>query len=620
MGELVCILDAGSQFGKVIDRRIRELSVETQLLPLSSDASDLKKFGAIVITGGPESVYDPNAPRFDKEIFSLGIPVLGICYGMQLLNFHFDGTVEHGLIREDGQQPISLPGSSKLFEGISSPTEVLLTHGDSVKDVADGFSVTATSGNFKVAIENEAKKLYGVQFHPEVDLSVEGTRMLKNFLVGVAGISQTFTMLDRRETAIKLIQEEVGEKEVLVLVSGGVDSSVCAALLNLAIGPERVHALHVDNGFMRLNESAGVKTALEAVGINLRVADAKETFYQGTTNGRDGKPTGMLKTVIDPETKRLIIGDTFMHVSETAIRDLNLDPERVYLAQGTLRPDLIESANKLASCNATVIKTHHNDTALVRLLRDAGRITEPLKDYHKDEVRALGVSLGLPEHLVWRQPFPGPGLAIRIICADAPVWPSDREHLLNQLPSLCGNVVPLLLPIRTVGVQGDGRTFSTLIGLCSSEAPDWPNLLHLAKTIPGHCHTVNRVVYVFGEPPKDAPVDITCTLLEPVAIRQLQHADNIVHEVLMKFDLIRKLSQVPVILFPVSFGVPGGRSIAIRTFITNDFMTGVPALPGREMPLDALQMMVDRILAEVDGISRVAYDLTAKPPGTTEWE
>ncbi len=331
-----------------------------------------------------------------------------------------------------------------------------------------------------------------------------------------------------------------------------------------------------------------------------------------------------MKVTVNPEVKRKIIGDTFMRVSEKAICDLNLRPDDVFLAQGTLRPDLIESASHLASGNADVIKTHHNDTELVRALRAQGRIVEPLSDYHKDEVRILGShELGLPDDLVWRQPFPGPGLAIRIICADEPFISAHDDKLVESLKVYASESVSCtLLPCRTVGVQGDCRSYSSLVGLSSKagHSADWAKMMDLAKEIPKNIHGVNRVVYVFGEELKDDRlVHITPTRLCPEVVHLLQRADFVVNEVLKKYKLIRVLSQVPVILFPVSFGVEGGRGICIRTFITNDFMTGVPATPGVQMPLEALREIVDGVM-EGAGIARVCYDLTAKPPGTTEWE
>ncbi len=263
MKEKVAILDAGAQYGKVIDRRCRELSVESDLLPFFTSAEELKKnYDAFIISGGHQSVYDSDAPEYDSEIFSMNVPVLGICYGMHLLNYVLGGSVERKGTREDGECEIDIDNNSGLFDGLSLSQRVLMSHGDSIGNLADGFEVIARSGGLVAAIEDVQRGFYGVQFHPEVDLTENGGRMLENFLYGISGFSGTYTMKDREETAIQYIRETVGDKKALVLVSGGVDSSVCASLVNKALGSERVYAIHVDNGFMRLNESRDVERAL----------------------------------------------------------------------------------------------------------------------------------------------------------------------------------------------------------------------------------------------------------------------------------------------------------------------------------------------------------------------
>lgn len=619
----VVILDCGAQYGKVIDRRVRELCVYSDILPLDTDPAKLSKYKAIIISGGPQSVYGAEAPKYNKGIFDLGLPIFGICYGMQLLVHVNSGSIHKKTVREDGQFFIDLEESCPLFKGLGERTEVLLTHGDSIQEpLPEGFKVAARSvSGIVAAISNQDRQQYGVQFHPEVDLTVEGNKMFENFLFEICKLKPNFTMVSRKVAAIEEIRSTVGDQKVLCLVSGGVDSSVCAALLQAAIPADRIFALHVDLGFMRKDESRNVKLALDKIGLDLKVVDAAEEFANATTTIGD-LTTDRLCSTLNPEHKRKIIGDTYMRVAEKEVRKLGLKAEEVFLAQGTLRPDLIESASTIASTNATVIKTHHNDTALVRQLRDQGRIIEPLKNYHKDEVRALGEDLGLPHPLVWRQPFPGPGLAIRIICADAPfTLPSDNDTI-NELKTYnTDKISTTLLPCRTVGVQGDSRSYSNLCALSCDGAPEWSELFQIAKAIPKKLHTVNRVIYAHGaKVPEERLLEITPTRLTKDVVKQLQEADSIVNEILLEYDLVAKLSQVPVVLFPVHFGEDGKRSVCIRTFITNDFMTGVPAIPGNQIPSEALNKMFTRILKEVDGIARVCYDLTAKPPATTEWE
>eukprot|EP00124_Ichthyophonus_hoferi_P001272 Ihof_evm9s62 gene=Ihof_evmTU9s62 len=634
--EVVAILDAGAQYAKVIDRKVRELKVCSELLPLETPVEDLKRFKAIIISGGPNSVYTEGAPKPDPRLFDMGIPILCICYGMQLMNLHFGGTVERKHQREDGQIPIPVDTTSPLFDGMEAIQEVLLTHGDSVGTVAPNCKIVANSGDIVAAMQHNSLPLYGVQFHPEVDLTVNGKEILSNFLYKAVGCAGNFSMESREETCIKQIQAQAGDKKILVLVSGGVDSTVCAALLAKAVGPERVLALHIDNGFMRKNESALVKTSLHILGLELHVVDASENFYNGTTligKNSDRYETPKLKETAEPEEKRKIIGDTFMKVGEQVIKEYKLNPDEVFLAQGTLRPDLIESASETVSQKADAIKTHHNDTELVRELRARGRVIEPLKDYHKDEVRELGVILGLPVDLVHRQPFPGPGLAIRVICAKEAFMHEDypatnafvkeitkygtgkcEASVAEKVKSTLGSastkplegleVTATILPIKTVGVQGDGRTYSYVCALslnCANPTPEqWDGLFIYAKVIPRLCHNINRVVYVFGGPVPGPFSAITPTLLTVPVLDQLREADSIVNEILRINNLTRSLSQVPVISFPIDFESVGPtdstkRSIAIRTFITTDFMTGVPARPGHEMPIAVLQEMVDRI-------------------------
>jgi GMP synthase (glutamine-hydrolysing) len=618
---VVAILDAGSQFGGLIDRVVRELGFHTALLPLDTAKRDLEAYAAIIISGGPKSVNDPDAYLCATDLFTIDKPVLGVCYGMQLLAKFDGGRVGQSGLREDGPQATVIVPDSALFTGLAENQQVLMSHGDSVQELPPGFRIIARSGELIAGIEHVGRPLYGVQFHPEVFQTEHGVDIYRNFLFGIAGLTPDYTIEEQEQEAIAYIQAAVGQHDVVVFVSGGVDSAVLAALMAKAVDPKQIHAFHVDTGFMRAGESSNVIGALEKAGLEVALLDMSDMFYDATTT-IDGSETPPLHDVIDPQVKRKIIGDTFVQVRAKILEDYHLAEESI-LAQGSLRPDLIESGSQLASSKADTIKTHHNDTEAVRRLRQTDQVVEPLQELYKDQVRALGRRLGLPPELVDRHPFPGPGLAIRIICADQPYRLPDHEQLQSGLDAFLvqhgyEDFQASLLPVRTVGVQGDGRSYKYLAGI--SGPPDWERLSVLAGLIPNHNHSINRVCYVFGEPFERTKLGITPTRLTKPAIQQLQQADAIVTEELRTYDLMAHVSQLPVVLFPVDFGVAGARSIALRPFMTPDFMTGLAAKPGSDLPMIAIEDIVQRILNEVPGIARVALDLSNKPPATTEWE
>ncbi|CAJ0585836.1 unnamed protein product, partial [Mesorhabditis spiculigera] len=670
--EKIAILDFGAQYGKVIDRRVRENKVLSEMFPLSTSAKEILgkgHFKGIIISGGPNSVYAATAASIDPEIFTCGLPVLGICYGFQLLNKWAGGGVGREKVREDGQTIIQVDPECTLFKGLQPLETVLLTHGDSVNEstVAAGFKVVAKSGQHVAGLADEGRKLYGVQFHPEVDLTLHGHEMFKNFLYEICKCHGGYTMQNREEMCISEIKQTVGAVDkVLVLVSGGVDSAVCAALLHKALGKDRVTAIHIDNGFMRYNESDNVIASLNALNLNVYRYNCWPEFYSGTINNDHDKRAIKLDQTIDPEIKRQIIGNTFIRVKDRIMKDLKLKPEEYFLAQGTLRPDLIESASALASGHADAIKTHHNDTALVRELRKTGRVIEPLKDFHKDEVRELGKDLGLPEAIVHRQPFPGPGLAIRIICAENPYKCDDfletqanlqilaniakeckteedikRRFALTtllagwmDLSTLVGPVDPIhttLLPVRTVGVQGDSRSYSYVAALsCKTQPIPWLFFEKLAALIPKVLHNINRVVYVFGNPIRHDIEKITVTHLTRQNVLKLQMADKLANECLFGSsgnaslalsDVSRKIQQMPVVMLPIHFDrdplvqpTSYQHSFCLRPFITADFMTGRAALPGRDIPEENVLMMEKRILSGVPSTSRSKQAMSSKCP------
>jgi GMP synthase (glutamine-hydrolysing) len=343
----VAILDAGGQLTKSIDRSIRNLAVQSDVFPINSPFEVYEEYAAVVISGGPESVYTEDAPMPDLRIFEAGKPIFAICYGMQLINMHFGGEVTN-FGGSYGQTDIEVDIRNNLFSGLEELQSVLLTHGDSVTELAPGFKEVARLNGIITAIADDTRKIYGVQFHPENHQTENGTEIISNFLYKIAELEPNYTVENRLEKAIKEIQEKVGGKQVLAFVSGGVDSTVLAVLLARALPTEQVNAVHVDTGFMRKNESKSVQKALKDAGIDLEVVNATDTFHSAKTL-HNGKLTPPLHKVTDPEIKRHIIGDTFMHIREQVIRELKIDIDNCVLAQGTLRPDLIESASSTVS-------------------------------------------------------------------------------------------------------------------------------------------------------------------------------------------------------------------------------------------------------------------------------
>ncbi|KRY09791.1 GMP synthase [glutamine-hydrolyzing] [Trichinella patagoniensis] len=677
--DTVAVLDCGAQYGKVIERRITELCVRTKMLPLHTSASMLiDKYKAIIITGGPFSVNDVNAPRCDSGIFKLGIPVLGICYGFQLINKVFGGTVERKSYREDGQDFVEIDVTCPLFKNLAATELALLTHGDSIGAVAPSFTVVAKSRNLVAAISNEQKRIFGVQFHPEVDLTPCGGKIIRNFLFSIADCKPNYTMENRLSACLNEIKNTVKDKKVLILCSGGVDSTVCAVLLRKALGKSKVIPVFIDNGLLRKNEATEVVEMLKSLDFDVKSFNKSREFIHSTLPIHDkllgAFEDAMLCRTCNPEMKRRIIGDTFMRMIKYIARQLKLNMKEVYLAQGTLRPDLIESASQLVSSHADTIKTHHNDTSLVRALRACGRIIEPLKDFHKDEVRALARDLNLPDYVINRHPFPGPGLAVRILCRTSdmqlPMQFVETQNLLNKLVNLSAcqesdphafaeiknrlagpdfedlmdmseslDVNALLLPLLSVGVQlvmirktalqGDQRTYTMAAAITTHHLPvPWDCLFSLARIIVRVVPRVNRLVFVFGKLVKEGVQNFTPTLLTSYVIDVAREVDSLAHGVLKKNNLMNAVSQMPVILLPLHFDRPSGSSdhpsvrwsVVLRPVVTQDFMTAVPAEPGKHLPISVVNEMVSTIENSLPCISRVLYDLTPKPPGTIEWE
>lgn len=501
--ETVVVLDFGGQYNQLIARRVRECNVYCEVLPYTAEIEKIKALQpkGIIFTGGPNSVYEENAPMYSKEIFELGVPVLGICYGNQLMAHVLGGKVSGAEKREYGKTEITL-GDSLLFDGIEKENICWMSHTDFVAALPEGFCGTAkTAATPYAAYENREKKLYSVQFHPEVNHTPFGKQMLRNFLYKVCGCNGDWKMADYAKTTIAALKEKIGDKKVLCALSGGVDSSVAAVLIHKAVG-KQLTCIFVDNGLLRKNEGDEVEAVFrEKFDINMVRANAQERFL------------GKLAGVTAPEKKRKIIGEEFIRVFEAEAKKIGTVD---FLVQGTIYPDVIESG----AGDASVIKSHHNVGGLPEHV-DFKEIIEPLRNLFKDEVRQLGIELGIPENLVWRQPFPGPGLAVRVI-GEITEYKLDilreadaifREEIAKAgLDRDINQYFAVITDMKSVGVMGDGRTYDYTLALRAVTTTDfmtadWAKIPYdvletCSNRIVNEVKHVNRIVYdITSKPP-----------------------------------------------------------------------------------------------------------------------
>jgi GMP synthase (glutamine-hydrolysing) len=581
----ITVLDTGGQYTHLIARRVRELGVYADVRPSDTPASQLRSRKGLIISGGPGSVYQTGSPDIDPAILEDGPPVLGICYGHQLLAHHLGGKVQKGERGEYGIAHLTVTCKDPLWDSVEH-SQIWMSHFDTVASAPPGFRVTAsTEVSGVAAMSHPSRKLFGLQFHPEVAHTHAGTRILENFVFDICGATKDWDISQRVPLVEEQIRAAAKDHSVFFFVSGGVDSTVAYTLCLRALGPRRVFGIYVDTGLMRKGETEFVRGIFGEIGAkHFLVDEAEEQFLRS------------LCGIHDPEQKRLAIGEQFVKVQERILATEHFLDGQWILGQGTIYPDTIESGG---TAQADLIKTHHNRVAGIQVLIDSGRIIEPLTSFYKDEVREIGREIGVPEKFISRHPFPGPGLAIRCLC-------SASQAAIAQTSD------GFLLPIRSVGVQGDARSYRSVLSL-----PDKPTLNDIQRIAPALTNRradINRVVALCGTKASPESLRIFEASITKQRLDTLRDADSIVRTLSLESGFEDKVWQFPVILIPV--GTEEGReSIVLRPVNSVDGMTADVVL----MPPELLDRLTAQLL-KLPEIAAVFYDLTHKPPGTIEWE
>jgi GMP synthase (glutamine-hydrolysing) len=578
----ITVLDAGGQYCHLIARKIRDLGVYADVKPSETPASELAGRKGIIISGGPDSVYEQGSPQIDPAILDTGTAVLGICYGQQLMTHVLGGGVRKGEKGEYGFALLRTGKAHKLFANLNGELQVWMNHRDQVESVPEGFDVLGGTSTCAVAaMAHRTRPLMAVQFHPEVAHTEQGNQILSNFVFDVCGCVKDWDPKDRVGPIENEIRAIAADRNVFFFVSGGVDSTVAYTLCLRALGPHRVFGIYVDTGLMREGETSYVRRLFEQLGAtDFRVEEAEAEFLKA------------LEGVTGPETKRHIIGEQFVAVQERILSSGRFLDGNWILGQGTIYPDTIESGG---TAKADVIKTHHNRVAGIQKLIETGRIIEPLASFYKDEVREIGEELGILGEFLHRHPFPGPGLAIRCLCSEtvAPVTRSDQGWLL---------------PIRSVGVKGDSRSYHAVLAL--EGLPEG----EIATELVNQRMDINRVVGLFYARVGIAEMHSSRATLTHERLERLRHADAIVRQWSEESGFEREVWQFPVVLIPIGAGDKPD-SVVLRPIHSVDGMTAQVV----RMPHELLHRMTHELLS-VSGLCGVFYDLTNKPPGTIEWE
>jgi GMP synthase (glutamine-hydrolysing) len=603
--DTVAVVDFGGQYAHLIATKVRRQGVLAEIRQPEDSIEAFAPYKGIIISGSPSLASHGEESEYTKEIYDLNVPIVGFCFGHQEIAKHYGGTVVHGG-REWGRANLHLKGEHKILAGLGPVEQVWMSHYDSVSGLGPqfeelGYTATAegTTDHRYAAIGSDSLKRYGFQFHPEVDDTVHGNQMIANFLFEICGCRPSWTMESFVDEEQAKIKAQVGDRSVFLLVSGGVDSTVAAVIIGQALGPDRLNLLHIDNGLMRKDESRKVVELFQELhlGEHLHFVDASDAFLDA------------LKGVIDPEEKRTIIGETFIRVFQTEAERLGI--EHHLLGQGTIYPDTIETG---ATKRADTIKTHHNRVPIIEQMIAEGEVVEPLAELYKVEVRELGERLGVPHQLLWRHPFPGPGLGVRLLCNDGEPDRAGLDGIASQLQELGQQfgVEVLTLPIRSVGVKADLRAYEHPVLLSGDVS--WSTLLDAASHITAEVPGINRCIWNLSPiVPQDVrPVAATATRER---LDMLREADDIVMEALSRHGMYDEIWQCPTVLVPVEFAAGKGELVVVRPVQSQRAMTAAPV----ELPAALLDDLRGGILA-LPGISGLALDITSKPPGTIEWE
>ena len=621
----IVVLDFGSQYAHLIAKRFRALGYYSEIALPSTDLSVFENCKGIVFSGGPSSVYDEKVPEFNSEILNLDIPILGLCYGHYIVQLGYNGKVGKADVGEFGFAQLTLNPEVKspLFEGIEPVQQVWMSHQDGVLAMGEGFEVVGSTKDCPyAALQNLSKKRFSLQCHCEVKDTPCGNQIFENF-AKYCGMEVNWDQNTVLQVIIENIKKDAKDKNVLLFLSGGVDSTVAFALLNKALGQNRVLGLHIDNGFMRKNESANVEKAYKAHGFNnFIVEDASQSFL------------GAIAGLTDPQKKRMAVGENFITVRNEVVAAQHLDESNWLLAQGTLYPDIIESGG---TKNSNTIKTHHNRVQGIQDLISKGLIIEPIRDLYKDEVRAIGKKLGLSDELVMRHPFPGPGLSINVLCNDGKSWSQkDKQEFdaakdelnnieLNMFCENCtSNLVRDVLPVRSVGVQGDFRTYRFPALLTFKDEGN--GFYHFPKkhekieqcssTITNAAKFINRTCIKLYQNPKLKNEDLKLQegYCDKRRLDQLREVDNIVLTNLHNSGWYDKIFQHLTIDLPFA-SCAEHATFVLRPVCSEDVMTARFAM----LPAELLSKIVHEIAA-LDFVDALYFDATNKPPATFGWE